>query len=160
MPHFEKMLYDNAQLAKLYTEAFQLTRDLEYARIACETLDYALREMQSPEGAFYSATDADSEGVEGKFFVWEPHEVEELLGNDAALHFNAYYDVTPQGNWEGLNVLRVQHSLDAIANELGLAPDALRASLERSRALLYEARRRRVPWKSCSPGSMPNRRAR
>jgi uncharacterized protein YyaL (SSP411 family) len=77
VPHFEKMLYDNAQLAKVYSEAFQLTREPEYARIAQETLDYVQREMQGPEGGYYSATDADSEGVEGKFFVWEPHEIEE-----------------------------------------------------------------------------------
>src|SRR5688572_9502497 len=84
VPHFEKMLYDNAQLAKVYTEAFQLTRSAEYARIAQETLDYVAREMQSPEGGYYSATDADSEGVEGKFFVWEPHEIEELVGKEDA----------------------------------------------------------------------------
>ena len=87
VPHFEKMLYDNAQLAKAYTEAFQLTRASEYARIARETLDYVAREMQSPEGGYYSATDADSEGVEGKFFVWEPHEIEELLGQPDAERF-------------------------------------------------------------------------
>ncbi len=145
VPHFEKMLYDNAQLARVYTDAFQSTRDPEYARIACETLDYVLREMQSPEGGFYSATDADSEGVEGKFFVWEPHEIEELVGSEAAAHFNAYYDVTPQGNWEGLNVLRVLHPLEAVAAELGITPDALKSSLEQSRATLYQARSRRIP---------------
>ncbi|HEY6080770.1 MAG TPA: thioredoxin domain-containing protein [Polyangiaceae bacterium] len=145
VPHFEKMLYDNAQLARVYTEAFQLTREPEYARIARETLDYVLREMQSPEGGFYSATDADSEGVEGKFFVWEPHEVEGLLGGEAAAHFNAYYDVTPEGNWEGLNVLRVQQSLETVAAELGIPVDALASSLEQSRAELYRARSERTP---------------
>ncbi|HVY29969.1 MAG TPA: thioredoxin domain-containing protein [Polyangiaceae bacterium] len=145
VPHFEKMLYDNAQLAKVYTEAFQLTGEPEYARIATETLDYVLREMQSPEGGFYSATDADSEGVEGKFFVWEPHELQELLGAEDAERFAAYYDVTPAGNWEGLNVLRVQQSHGAVARELGITEEQLRASLARARPILYQARAQRVP---------------
>ncbi len=145
VPHFEKMLYDNAQLAKTYTEAFQLTGDAEYARIATETLDYVAREMQGPEGGYYSATDADSEGIEGKFFVWEPHEVEELLGAEDAERFCAYYDVTPQGNWEGLNVLRVQRPHEVVAAELGISVVELRASLARAVPILYEARSQRVP---------------
>jgi uncharacterized protein YyaL (SSP411 family) len=145
VPHFEKMLYDNAQLAKIYTEAHQLTGDAEYARIAVETLDYIAREMQSEEGGYYSATDADSEGVEGKFFVWEPHEIEELLSPEEAERFCAYYDVTPQGNWEGLNVLRVQRSHELVASELGISVEALRESLSRALQILYEARSKRVP---------------
>jgi uncharacterized protein YyaL (SSP411 family) len=145
VPHFEKMLYDNAQLAKVYTEAFQLTGEAEYARIATETLDYVLREMQGPQGGYYSATDADSEGVEGKFFVWEPHEIEELLGPEDAERFCAYYDVTPQGNWEGLNVLRVQRSHELVAAELGISVAELKASLQRAVPILYEARSQRVP---------------
>jgi uncharacterized protein len=145
VPHFEKMLYDNAQLAKVYTEAFQLTADPEYARIAQETLDYVLREMQGQEGGYYSATDADSEGVEGKFFVWEPEEIEELLPAEDAADFCAYYDVTHQGNWEGLNVLRVLRTHEEVAEELGIPVAELRASLSRSIPILYEARGRRVP---------------
>ena len=145
VPHFEKMLYDNAQLAKVYTEAYQLTQDAEYARIATETLDYVMREMQAAEGGYYSATDADSEGVEGKFFVWEPHQVEELLDAADAERFCAYYDVTPQGNWEGMNVLRVQRPHDAVAAELGISVEALRESLARAIPILYEARSQRVP---------------
>ena len=145
VPHFEKMLYDNAQLAKVYTEAFQHTREPEYARIAVETLDYVLREMQSAEGGYFSATDADSEGVEGKFFVWEPHELEELLPAEDAERFAAYYDVTPQGNWEGLNVLRVERSKAEVAAELGITVEELEASLARARPVLYSARSRRVP---------------
>jgi uncharacterized protein len=145
VPHFEKMLYDNAQLAKVYTEAFQLTGEAEYARIACETLDYVAREMQSPEGGYYSATDADSEGVEGKFFVWEPHEIEELLGPEDAERFCAYYDVSPGGNWEGLNVLRVERTPEAVADELGVSVSDLHASLARAREILYAARSKRVP---------------
>ena len=145
VPHFEKMLYDNAQLAKVYTEAYQLTDDTEYARIATETLDYVAREMQGPDGGYYSATDADSEGVEGKFFVWEPHEVAELLDAHDAERFCAYYDVTPEGNWEGLSVLRVQRTHDVVAAELGISVEALRDSLARAIPVLYEARSRRVP---------------
>jgi uncharacterized protein YyaL (SSP411 family) len=145
VPHFEKMLYDNAQLAKAYAEAFQLTGEAEYARIARETLDYVAREMQSPEGGYYSATDADSEGVEGKFFVWEPHEIEELLAPEDAARFCLYYDVTPAGNWEGLSVLRVERSREAVAEELGISVDDLQASLTRARETLYAARSKRVP---------------
>jgi uncharacterized protein len=145
VPHFEKMLYDNAQLAKIYTEAYQLTQDAEYARIATETLDYVMREMQAPDGGYYSATDADSEGVEGKFFVWEPHQIEELLDADDAERFCAYYDVTPQGNWEGLSVLRVQRPPEVVAADLGISVAALRESLARAIPVLYEARSRRVP---------------
>jgi len=145
VPHFEKMLYDNAQLAKLYTEAYQFTADAEYARIATETLDYVMREMQSPAGGYYSATDADSEGVEGKYFVWEPHEVEELLPAEDAADFCAYYDVTVQGNWEGYNVLRVQRPHQVVAEDLGISEAQLRASLQRSIPILYQARSKRVP---------------
>ncbi|HYQ16192.1 MAG TPA: thioredoxin domain-containing protein [Polyangiaceae bacterium] len=145
VPHFEKMLYDNAQLAKVYTEAHQLTGDAEYARVACETLDYILREMQSPEGGYYSATDADSEGVEGQYFVWEPYEVEELLPAEDAADFCAYYDVTPEGNWEGRSVLRVQRPHQVVAEELGISETELRASLARAIPVLYEARSKRVP---------------
>jgi uncharacterized protein YyaL (SSP411 family) len=145
VPHFEKMLYDNAQLAKVYTEGYQLTGDAEYARIACETLDYIMREMQGPEGGYHSATDADSEGVEGKYFVWQPHEVEELLAPEDAERFCAYYDVTPEGNWEGVSVLWVQRSQQAIAAELGISVDDLRESLARALPVLYEARSQRVP---------------
>jgi uncharacterized protein YyaL (SSP411 family) len=101
--------------------------------------------MQGPEGGYYSATDADSEGVEGKFFVWEPHEIEALLGGSDAELFCAYYDVTPEGNWEGLNVLRVQHTHEVVAEELDISVAELRASLERAAPILYEARSRRVP---------------
>jgi len=145
VPHFEKMLYDNAQLAKIYTEAFQLTREPEYGRIATETFDYVLREMQGTVGGFFSATDADSEGVEGKFFVWEPGEVEAAVGKADAERFCAYYDVSLEGNWEGLNVLRVERPAEAVAAELGISQSELHGSLTRARALLYEVRKGRVP---------------
>src|SRR5204863_3429253 len=105
VPHFEKMLYDNAQLARTYIEAYQVTGNDEYRRIAAETLDYVAREMQDAQGGYYSATDADSEGVEGKFFVWAPDQVEEVVGQPAGEWFCRYYDVTPEGNWEGVSML-------------------------------------------------------
>jgi uncharacterized protein YyaL (SSP411 family) len=102
VPHFEKMLYDNAQLARAYLEGFQATGDAFYRRVAAETLDYVLREMTDPAGGFYSATDADSEGEEGKFFVWTPAEVRAAVEDEElARRFCAYYDVTEKGNWEG-----------------------------------------------------------
>ena len=143
-PHFEKMLYDNAQLARAYTEAWQITRNGDYQRVSREILDYVLREMTSPEGVFFSATDADSEGVEGKFFVWTMSEVQALLGSDAAA-FCDYYDVTEGGNWEGHTILRTRHSRDEIARRHSLEVAALDAVIAKGRCLLYGARAKRVP---------------
>jgi uncharacterized protein YyaL (SSP411 family)/aryl-alcohol dehydrogenase-like predicted oxidoreductase len=145
VPHFEKMLYDNAQLASVYLEAFQVTRDVDYARVARETLDYVIREMQEPSGAYFSATDADSEGIEGKFFVWALDEIIEILDPEPADHFAAYYDVTAKGNWEGQNVLNTPRALERVAEELGMPAPVLRAELERSKKQLYQARKRRIP---------------
>jgi uncharacterized protein YyaL (SSP411 family) len=102
VPHFEKMLYDNAQLASLYVRTWLVTRDDELRRVATRTLDYLLRDMQDPGGGFFSSQDADSEGVEGKFFAWGWDELVELVGEPAARAFGA----TPNGNWEGTNILR------------------------------------------------------
>ena len=107
VPHFEKMLYDNALLSRLYLHAYQTTGNPEHRRIVEETLDYVLREMTSPEGGFYSTQDADSEGEEGKYFVWTMSEVESALGKKTAEAFNKHYDVTPIGNFEGRNILHV-----------------------------------------------------
>jgi hypothetical protein len=145
VPHFEKMLYDNAQLASVYLDAYQATHDAEYARVARETLDYVIREMQEPNGGYFSATDADSDGVEGKFFVWTLDELIEILGPQPAEHFAAYYDVTAKGNWEGQNVLNTPRALGRVAEELGMPAPVLRAELERSKKQLYQARKRRVP---------------
>jgi uncharacterized protein YyaL (SSP411 family) len=145
VPHFEKMLYDNAQLAVVYLEAFQVTKDREYERIARETLDYIAREMQSPEGGYYSATDADSEGVEGKFFCFLPEEIDDILGKDPAEAFCLYYDVSVAGNWEGHNVLNTPRPLAEVAKDLGCGVEELEASLARSRLAVYEARKARVP---------------
>ncbi|MDB4985458.1 MAG: hypothetical protein JWN04_636 [Myxococcaceae bacterium] len=154
VPHFEKMLYDNAQLARVYTEAFQITGNPDYARVTRETLDYALRELQSPEGGFYSATDADSEGVEGKFFCFSESELRALLDEPTSSLFCAYYGVLPEGNWEGSNVLWTPRPLADVARELGLLDadaeltvelERLRADLEGARARVYDARSLRVP---------------
>jgi uncharacterized protein YyaL (SSP411 family) len=106
VPHFEKMLYDNALLAVAYAEAWQATGRRDFARVVRQTLDYVLREMTSPEGAFFSATDADSEGEEGKFFVWSERQIREVLGEEAG-RFARFFGVAPEGNWEGVNVLHV-----------------------------------------------------
>ncbi|MFZ5890787.1 MAG: thioredoxin domain-containing protein [Myxococcota bacterium] len=145
VPHFEKMLYDNAQLAVVYLEAFQLTSDPEYRRIASETLDYVVREMQSPEGGYYSATDADSEGEEGKFFCFVPEEIDDILGKDDAEAFCLYYDISVEGNWEGKNVLNTPRPLATVARELGRDEKELAEELRRSRQKVYEARKLRVP---------------
>src|SRR5262249_44640831 len=105
VPHFEKMLYDNALLSIAYQEGYQATGDPFYRQVVGETLGYVLREMTSPEGPFYSAQDADSEGVEGKFYVWSNEEVEAVLGKERADVFTYVYDVNPGGNWEGHNIL-------------------------------------------------------
>ncbi|HEY6882005.1 MAG TPA: thioredoxin domain-containing protein [Polyangiales bacterium] len=144
VPHFEKMLYDNGQLARVYVEAFQLTKDPTYERVARETLDYLLREMQSPEGGFYSATDADSEGVEGKFFTFTEAELNALLGPRARA-FNAYYGVTSEGNWESTNVLWTPEPRAEVARTLGLEEAALSEELAAARAAVYTARAARVP---------------
>jgi aryl-alcohol dehydrogenase-like predicted oxidoreductase len=145
VPHFEKMLYDNAQLVRVYLQALQVTGDPEYRRVAVETLDYVIREMQGPEGGYYSATDADSEGIEGKFFVWNQDEIDAELGRPESEWFCLHHDVSPSGNWEGVNILNTPRSVEDDASELGISADTLRASLGESKKKLYEARKRRVP---------------
>jgi uncharacterized protein len=144
VPHFEKMLYDNALLARLYMEAYQATGDAFYRRIAEETLDYVLRDMTSPEGGFYSAEDADSEGVEGKFYVWTPGEIEEVLEPEDARLAMRYWDVTEGGNFEGRNILNVPRPLEVVAAEFGVSPEELWRRLEAIRARLFAVREGRV----------------
>jgi len=145
VPHFEKMLYDNALLARAYLEGFQATGDSTFRQVAVDILDYILREMTSPEGGFYSATDADSEGEEGKFFVWTPAEVRAVLGAEAAPLAMAWFDITDDGNWEGRSIPRTPRPLAEIALRFGLSEDEARSRLALARAALYEARLRRVP---------------
>jgi uncharacterized protein len=145
VPHFEKMLYDNALLVRAYAHAWQVMRHPDDERVVRETLDYVLREMTSPEGAFYSATDADSEGVEGKFFVWTPDEVEAVLPPDQARAFCAYYDVTPEGNWEGHSILHTPRPALEVATELRMSEAELADKLGPARKKMLAARAERVP---------------
>jgi uncharacterized protein len=145
VPHFEKMLYDNALLATVYLEAYQSTRDPEYARVARETMDYVLGRMTGPDGEIYSTEDADSEGEEGKYYVWTLAEVNEVLGPERAKVFAYVYDVTAQGNWEHKNILNLPKTLAQAAKMLGQEEGALRAALAEDRARLLQARERRVP---------------
>ncbi|HSF09511.1 MAG TPA: aldo/keto reductase, partial [Nitrospirales bacterium] len=146
VPHFEKMLYDNALLARIYVEAFQVTGKNQYRQVATETLDYILREMTSPEGGFYSATDADSEGEEGKFFVWTPQQIRDIVTNGLdATCFCAYYDITDEGNWEHTNIPRTPRSPELVAQELGCSPEDLHDSVNRVKPIIYQARLNRVP---------------
>ena len=144
VPHFEKMLYDNALLARLYLHAYQLTGKELYRRITEETLDYVLREMTDPLGGFYSAQDADSEGVEGKFFVWTPEEIREVLGEADGNLLGGYYGVTDAGNFEGANILNVPQAPPSFAAEHGIGEDDLAALIARGKARLLERREQRV----------------
>jgi uncharacterized protein len=145
VPHFEKMLYDNALLVRAYLEGFQATGDPLYRSVATEVLDYVLREMTAPEGGFWSATDADSEGVEGKFFVWTAAEVRAVLGAEAAPVAMAWFDISEGGNWEGHSIPRTPRPMAELALRFGLSEDEARSRIAAARAALYEARRRRVP---------------
>ena len=143
VPHFEKMLYDNAQLARIYLDAFRAFDEPLYGRIATETLEYVAREMTGPEGGFYATQDADSEGEEGKFYVWTPDEVAAVLGEDADL-VGRYYDVTARGNFEGKNIFHVPRPAAEVAAEAGVTAEELLATVAAARPKLYAAREQRV----------------
>jgi len=147
VPHFEKMLYDNALLTRTYLEAFLVTRKELYAEVARETLDYLLREMQDESGGFHSTTDADSEGVEGKYFVWTRKEFDELLGDDAEAA-GLYFGITEEGNWHempGSTVLSVVKDVPAVSKLLKRPEEEVLKTLARARKKLLAARGRRVP---------------
>jgi uncharacterized protein YyaL (SSP411 family) len=145
VPHFEKMLYDNALLTSAYLEAFQATRDPSFREVVEETLTYVRREMTSPEGPFYSTQDADSEGVEGKFFVWTSAEIGAALGKVAAETFSYIYDVTVEGNWEGQNILHRAKTYEQDARMLQMPGEDLRRNLTGAKRKLFDVRSRRVP---------------
>jgi len=146
VPHFEKMLYDNALLVPCYLDAYLITGEADYARVARETCEYVLHEMTDAAGGFYSTQDADSEGVEGKFFVWTPAEIEAVLGKDAAETFCHVYGVTPSGNFEhGQSILHLPHRLADVATALLTTEDELRAKLAGWRVKLLEVRVKRIP---------------
>ena len=142
-PHFEKMLYDNALLIVAYAEAYQLTKNENYRRVVQETMGFVQRELLSEQGAFYAALDADSEGVEGKFYTWSASELEEVLGNDAAL-FKRFYDVRQEGNWEHTNILWMQTPLDAFCAQQGLQQESFLDWLTACKEKLMQVRAKRV----------------
>ncbi len=144
VPHFEKMLYDNALLIRLYVRGWQATKSEEFAVIARESIEFILREMTSPEGGFYSTLDADSEGVEGKFYVWSLDEIREVLGDEDARAFAALYDGTERGNWEGTNILNLPRRLEDVARDLSMTPQDLQGIAGRARQKLLERRSGRV----------------
>lgn len=135
VPHFEKMLYDNALLAMAYLEAYHATGKEQYGSIARQIFEYVLRDMTSPEGGFYSAEDADSEGVEGKFYVWSVEEIEQVLGKNAGEKFCQYFDITPRGNFEGMNIPNLIK---------GAVPEEDKELMEQCRKKLFEHREKRV----------------
>ena len=152
VPHFEKMLYDNAQLARVYLHAWQITEDPLFERIVRETLDYLLREMHDDGGGIHAAQDADSEGIEGKFFVWTVEEIDAILGSEDGALFRTVFAVTLEGNFRdphhpdltGRNLLSRPHSLDEIAATNGIDIIELTARIEGLRARMFEAREARV----------------
>jgi len=144
VPHFEKMIYDNALLSRGYLHLYQLTKDDFARRIAEETLNYVMREMTDLSGGFYSTQDADSEGEEGKFFVWSKEEIEKEIGPHDAAFFCDYFDVTEEGNFEGRNILHVTSSLEEVANRQGLSIDEARDIIQRAQRKLFHIREGRI----------------
>jgi len=145
VPHFEKMLYDNALLIGLYTDAWRATGNPLFARVVRESLDYVIRDMGAPDGGFCAAQDADSEGEEGKYYVWRPGEIEEVVGAADAPLFMSYYSVSDAGNFEGQNILWVTEPLEEVAAQFGLSAEAAEARLAGARTRLLARRGNRVP---------------
>ncbi len=145
VPHFEKMLYDNAQLISLYAEAYTWNPDVLYQQIVNECIEFSTRELLSPEGGFYSALDADSEGVEGKFYVFNKGEIESIVGEDANL-FNRYYHVTPRGNWEEehTNVFFRRETDEQLAEQLNIPVTDLQTKIKSAKTKIFEARSKRI----------------
>lgn len=152
LPHFEKMLYDQALLAMAYTEGYQLTGKEDYKRVAQEILTYVLRDMTSPEGGFYSAEDADSEGEEGKFYLWSAQEINDILGEEDGSLIKKIYNVTDEGNYveeatgesKPVNILHMDEDYNRLAGELGTTEDELLQRLEDLKKKLFETREKRV----------------
>jgi uncharacterized protein YyaL (SSP411 family) len=143
VPHFEKMLYDNALLARVYLDAWRVTSNPLYRRITEEVLDFIVREMRDPNGGFYSTQDADSEGIEGKFYVWDLDEFRAVAGPDGEL-LARYLDVTGHGNWEEHNILNVPMPPDVFCKLENISEDDLKAKFETARPKLYAAREKRI----------------
>jgi uncharacterized protein YyaL (SSP411 family) len=145
IPHFEKMLYDNALLAWTYLEAYQVTNKKSYAAVAEQIFTYVLRDMTHPGGGFYSAEDADSEGHEGKFYVWKPNEIIEVLGIEDGELYCELYDITQEGNFEGGSIPNlIQHDLEQFAKRKGTDVEGLKERMESCRKRLFDYRERRI----------------
>ncbi|MGC4035727.1 MAG: thioredoxin domain-containing protein [Chitinophagaceae bacterium] len=142
-PHFEKMLYDNALLIVILSEAYQVTGNSKYRHTIIDTMNWLNNEMSNKDNVFYSALDADSEGEEGKFYVWTRDEVEELLGPDAAL-FCSYYDITKKGNWEGKNILRIKKPMEQFAIDNSISLQQSKELLTHGKNRLLTARDKRI----------------
>jgi uncharacterized protein YyaL (SSP411 family) len=144
VPHFEKMLYDNAQLTPLYIDAFLLTGNTYFKQIAEEILTFVMRELRSEDGGFYSSLDADSEGVEGKYYVWDKAEIDQLLGEEKSKVFSDFYDISENGNFEHKNILNIQTDVETSAKRFNLTTDEVQKILDESRQILLEARSKRI----------------
>jgi uncharacterized protein YyaL (SSP411 family) len=145
IPHFEKMLYDNALLSQLYGELYQITKAEPYLQIMCKTLDYVIREMTHPDGGFYSAQDADSEGEEGKFYLWKKNEIESIIGDQTVSDiFCERFGVTQGGNFEGKNILNVRVSIANLAKNYNKTPEKIAEILNYACAKLFTVRENRI----------------
>jgi uncharacterized protein YyaL (SSP411 family) len=152
VPHFEKMLYDQAMISAIYIEAFQATRDEKYKKTAIEIFEYVLRDMKSPEGGFYSAEDADSEGVEGKFYVWSKKEIMDVLDEEDVQFAFKVFGVTEKGNFHeestgektGANILHLENSIEDMTEIFGVSRENLENRIEKIREMLFEHRKKRV----------------
>lgn len=143
IPHFEKMLYDNAILVYTYLLAWQATKRPLFAEVCQETCDYILKEMTHAEGGFFSAEDADSEGKEGYFYTWDPEEIQAILPEESANLFCDFYNVTPEGNFEGRSVLHMTQEIEEYASELEMEPNLLKARLDAAKRIVFRARNER-----------------
>jgi uncharacterized protein len=145
IPHFEKMLYDNALLSQLYGEIYQITKAEAYRQITCKTLDYVIREMKHPDGGFYSAQDADSEGEEGKFYLWDKREIESVISDKTAADiFCEHYGVTQGGNFEGKNILNVRVPITSLAKKYEKTPEFMAQTVKDASTMLFAEREKRV----------------
>lgn len=143
VPHFEKMLYDNSQLLRTYLHAWQITERPLYRQVVEETVDYVLREMTAPDGGFYSTQDADSEGEEGKFFVWTPAQIEAVLDPHAAAIFESYYGISVRGNFEGHNILSITRTVAKVAERFRITVAEVEQILAEGRRQLFAVREQR-----------------
>lgn len=143
VPHFEKMLYDNAQLISLYSRLYRMSPSDKYRHIVIETIEFLKRDMLSPEGGFFSSFDADSEGVEGKYYLWDKYEIDFLLKDKSEL-FCKYYNISDNGNWEGRNILHVTNKLEDFSKDYGMSSSELDILLKEAKEILFKQREKRI----------------